>query len=164
MIAELATVALVSLNQLNSQGSGETAQCVTQMAEEQRRRLFTSLWNDFGIAGVFDQLHRVVSERSVPNWDGYSAEPVDQATGFVARSFLESLPLGLAAPSIGAEPDGQVTLEWYKSPRCTLSVSVDPTSVLHYAALIGPTAEYGTVPFFRETPERILNLIRRVSA
>ena len=37
---------------------------------------------------------------------------------------LEVLPDGLPMPSPGAEPDGQLTLEWHKSAYQTLSVSV----------------------------------------
>jgi hypothetical protein len=53
-------------------------------------------------------------------------------------------------------------MEWYRSPRRTLSVSVAPGDDLHYAALFGPSRVYGTEAFFGEIPEGILNLIRRV--
>jgi hypothetical protein len=75
---------------------------------------------------------------------------------------LESLPLGFPAPSIGAEPDGQLTLEWHRSPRRTLSVSVDGDGNLHYAALLGPNRAYGTEAFFGEFPDAIRQLVWKV--
>ncbi|MBI1902176.1 MAG: hypothetical protein HYS13_13835 [Planctomycetia bacterium] len=74
----------------------------------------------------------------------------------------EALPLGFPAPSIGAEPDGDLTLEWHCSPRRTLSVSVSPEGDLDYAGLFGPNRTYGTEVFYGEVPETILRLIRRV--
>ncbi|MFH0937823.1 MAG: hypothetical protein V1899_00835 [Planctomycetota bacterium] len=65
-------------------------------------------------------------------------------------------------PSVGAEPDGHVTLEWHHSSRRTLSVSVSPDGELHYAALFGASKVYGTEPFFGNVPKSILDLISQV--
>jgi hypothetical protein len=98
----------------------------------------------------------------VENWDGCEASAVSQDTLRNAYSFLESLPIGFPAPSIGAEPDGHLTLEWHRSGRRTLSVSVSPDDELHYAGLFGPSRVYGTEAYFGEVPHSILDLIRRV--
>ena len=74
----------------------------------------------------------------LPNWDAYAAAPGEEAF-FLAYRFLEPLPLGAPAPSVGAEADGHVTLEWHRSPRRTLSVSVSAQGDLHYAARLGPS-------------------------
>ena len=112
---------------------------------------------------VTDELSRVAHECGIANWDGYRAAPVAQETYIHARSFLGALPLALPAPSVGAEPDGHITLEWYSSPRHLLSISVSPEGDLHYAALIGPARAYGTEPFCGEVPHSVLDLIRRVA-
>jgi hypothetical protein len=164
MICEITTFAFFSLSPMNAGGAGDAARYVNEKAEEGRRRLLNSLWSDLGAHAVLYQLVRVVEERRMPNWDGYGAEPIDENTYTLALRFLEALPLGAAAPSVGAEPDGQLTLEWYRSPRQTLSVSVDPIGDLHYAALIGPNMEFGTLPFFGEVPASILSLMQRVTA
>ena len=70
--------------------------------------------------------------------------------------------MGTAIPSIGAEPDGQITMDWGRSKRRRLSVSVSADGDLHYAALLGPGKTCGTEPFFGEIPGTILNLIRQV--
>src|SRR5262245_30148697 len=101
---------------------------------------------------ALEQLCEVWNECREANWDGYDAHPVDQETYRAAYLLIESLPLGFPRPSIGAEPDGHLTLEWYKSPRRTLSVSVDPDGLLHYAGLYGANKRYGTLGFFSAAP------------
>ena len=107
---------------------------------------------------------KVLEECRVPNWDAQGAAPVTEDAYRVACRFLESLPLGIRAPSIGAEPDGHLTLEWHRSPRRTLSVSASPEGDLHYAALLGSSKAYGTEPFLGYPPKPILDLIHRVMA
>ena len=118
----------------------------------------TSLGYEALLAG----LNSLALECAAENWDGYGAAPVAQETLAQATAFLRALPLGVARPTIGAEPDGQVTFEWYASPRRTLSVSVSAEGDLHYAALLGPARQYGTEAFLGVIPSGILELIRRV--
>lgn len=111
---------------------------------------------------VTDELSSVASGCGVPNWDGYGAAPVTEETYSHARSFLDALPFATPLPSVGAEPDGHITFEWYRSLRSLLSISVSAEGDLHYAALIGPAKAYGTEPFRGEVPHSVLDLIRRV--
>ena len=112
---------------------------------------------------MFDELLKTFEECSEKNWDGFGAQAVCEETFHLARRFLAALPFGAPAPSIGAEPDGCLTFEWYRSPLRTLSVSVSPDGDLHYAALLDSANAYGTERFFGETPEVIDTLIRRVT-
>jgi hypothetical protein len=118
--------------------------------------------NAIGIEPVREELGTVWEECRTPNWDGYGAAAVSQDSLRNTYLLLESLPLASPRPSIGAEPDGELTLEWHHSPRRTLSVSVSPAGELHFAALLGPNRVYGTEAFFGEVPERILELIKQV--
>ena len=111
---------------------------------------------------IREQLADVWEECHDPNWDGYNALPVIWDTYNNAERFLLGLPLGIPGPSIGSEPDGHITLEWHRSLRRTLSVSISPDDQLHYAALLGPARTCGTEPFFGEVPDSILDLIGRV--
>src|SRR5205085_486204 len=79
-------------------------------------------------------LMEVYTECSQPNWDGYNAFPVTEGTVQQARRVLESFPPEIPAPSFGAEPHGLMTMEWYCSPRQSLSVGVDGEAKLYYAA------------------------------
>ena len=113
---------------------------------------------------VLKELGAVAEECGTSNWDGYGAEPVSEAAYKLARRFLEALAPGTHRPSIGAEPDGQMTMEWHRSAHHTLSVSVSPDGDLHYAALVGPNKAYGTEAFSGDVPKVILDLIHRVPA
>ena len=161
MILEMTATALLTLA-APTRASSETAQYVAAKSIEGRHRLRSSYSLGLGLPAAMDELLRVANEANAPNWDGYGAEPVTAHTYLHARSFLDALPFGIPAPSIGVEPDGQVTLEWHHSRRRTLSVSVTPEGDLHYAALLGPAKAYGTEPFLGEVPQTILGLIHRV--
>ena len=75
----------------------------------------------------------------MPRWelDSHGAEPVEAETLRNARRFLEAFPPGYPLPSVGAEPDGQITLEWYRATNWLLTVSVSREGMLYYAALLG---------------------------
>jgi hypothetical protein len=148
-------------NGLITRGFSDTAQFIEQTRAQGRRHLRES--NAFGIDSTLrDELATVWDECRQPNWDGFQALPVTQDTLRNAYRFLELLPLGFPAPSLGAEPDGQLTLEWHRSARRTLSVSVSPDGELHYAAHVGPNRVYGTEAFVDESPDTIIALIRRI--
>lgn len=109
---------------------------------------------------ALEELWDVWDECRTANWDGYQALPVERETYHAAYVLIESLPLGFPRPAIGAEPDGQLTLEWHKSPSRTLSVSVDPNGFLHYAGLYGANKQFGTLAFFSTAPSELIQLVR----
>lgn len=143
-------------------GSSGVARFVAQKFAQGWGRLRDSNSLGAGFGAASEELHSVAEECGLPNWDGYGAAPVVQETVGQAYRFLTALPLGTPAPSVGAEPDGHIAFEWYRSPRRTLSVSISPEGDLHYAALLGLRKTHGTEPFFGEVPQDILDLIRRV--
>lgn len=112
---------------------------------------------------MFEELSQVFEDCREPNWDGYGAQPVSDETYHLAVEFLKALRFGTAVPSIGAEPDGHLTVEWYRSPQRTLSVSISPHGELHFAALLGLAKAYGTEPFIGEVPKFICDLIDQVT-
>lgn len=85
----------------------------------------------------FQSLAAQAESCAKPGWDGHGAEPVTLDACRCAYRFVEGLPPGIPMPSVGAEPDGHLTLEWYRSPSRVLSVSVGPAGELNYAALLG---------------------------
>jgi hypothetical protein len=102
---------------------------------------------------VFEELLKIFEECREPNWDGYGAHAVHEETYHLARQFLGALSLSVPVPSIGAEPDGHITAEWYRSPQRTLSVSVGPDGDLHYAALLGSERICGTETWRARIPQ-----------
>ena len=141
-------------------GFSDEAKVVAEATQAQLQRLLQT--NALGKSALFDELGSVWEECRRPNWDGYDALPVSQHSLRNAYELIESLPFGSPLPSIGAEPDGELTLEWHRSSRRTLSVSVTAHGELHFAALQGPNRIYGTEAFFGEIPDRIVELIRQV--
>ncbi len=111
---------------------------------------------------VREELTDLWDECSQPGWDGYNALPVTWETYQAARRFLLAFPARTPLPSLGADPDGDISFEWHRAPRRTLSVSITPDEQLHYAALLGPGRTSGTEPFYGEVPQRILDLIGEV--
>lgn len=110
---------------------------------------------------VVDELRQMCRQYATADWDGYQASPVSSASVTHAVRFVESLPPHFPSPSLGAEPDGQITLEWYRTPRHTLSVSVSSEGDLHYAALVGRNRHYGTIAA-GEPADAMLTLVNRV--
>lgn len=152
----------LSYSAVPTRGAGPEAHFIAKQSEEGRRRLRETHSLGLGADRAFEELFVVARECRSQNWDGYGASPIASQTFNHACRFLGALPLGIPAPSIGAEPDGHLTFEWHRSLRWTLSISVSPEGDLHYAALLGSSKVYGTEPFFGETPSRILELIRQV--
>lgn len=145
-------------------GLSSAAEFVDEQIANGRKQLRKS--NSFGssIAGAIEELRGVEDKCKSTGWDGYGAAPVEQETVEQAERFLNAFPLGVDAPSVDAEPDGQIAFEWYQSQYRMLSVSVSPDGDLHYAALLGYSRRYGTEPFFGEVPAEILRLVQRVTA
>ncbi|WP_008319186.1 hypothetical protein [Leptolyngbya sp. PCC 6406] len=112
---------------------------------------------------AIDELVTTWAGCKLPNWDGYDAFPAKEETLNYAYAVIQALPLGFPLPSVGAEPDGHLTLEWYRDPHWTISVSISPEGILYYAALLGNSDPRGSEPFLGEVPKRLLNLIQEVA-
>jgi len=112
--------------------------------------------------GLFEELLKTFEECREPDWDGYGAQPVLDTTYQLAQKFLEMLPPGTPLPSVGAEPDGHLTVEWHRSPQWTLSVSISPNGELHYAALLERKRICGTESFGARMPQVLGDLIARI--
>jgi hypothetical protein len=164
MIKEMTASALVyyGLAGAGTPGTSDSARHIADGMETTRRHLQESISLGLRGKGVYDELLSVAEECKVENWDGQGAAPVTEQTYCLAYRLLEALPLGTPPPSIGAEPDGHITLEWHRSARRTLSVSVSPEGDLHYSALLGSSKSYGTEPFLGDVPRIILELVSRV--
>lgn len=116
-----------------------------------------------GHSEAIDELWDIWNECRYPGWDGYESLAVEEDTYRAAYTLIESLPLGFPRPELGAEPDGQITLEWRKSPSRVLSVSVDPDGFLHYAGIFGTNKHFGTLTLFPTAPPKQLRqLVREV--
>ena len=144
-----------------ARGASLAARFIQEEFERQTRHLRDSA--ALGMSNTLrEELAEVRKECSQPNWDGYDALPLKTASFANAIRLLNSMPLGTKAPSVGAIPNGHVSLEWHHSRRRSLTITLDEKGDLHYAALLDPGKTLGTEPFFDEVPQIILDLISRV--
>jgi hypothetical protein len=145
---------------LPSRAQSQTAHYVTQQTEKSLNQLRNSI--TFGVSKAYEELNMAYCEFNTANWDGFGALPVSEVTYILTEQFINALPLGTKCPTISAEPDGHLTMEWYASPKKLVSLSVDPSGMIHYAALIGNSRSYGSEPFNSKVPENIMSLIRKI--
>lgn len=110
---------------------------------------------------TYKQLYQVLEDCRHSNWDGYGAQPVQLESYENAKRFARSLPFSLPSPEVSAEPDGDITFEWYSNTNRVYSVSVGSNNELHYAGLFGASRAYGTEVFHDEIPDVILSHIKR---
>ncbi|MCJ7777274.1 MAG: hypothetical protein MUP16_03050 [Sedimentisphaerales bacterium] len=122
---------------------GEIAGFVAKEMENSRELLQESNALSFVAKGTFQQLHEIFRECSFDGWGGDKAKPISEEVFHFAIRFLNSFPLGMEAPEVGAEPDGAITLEWYRSPNKVISISINPDGWMYYAALIGTSKRHG---------------------
>lgn len=143
-------------------GWSEEARFVTRGQIELRNRMEEAFSLMFAIRRVREELRAIAADCSRPGWNGDQSQPVHPVSITKAEQLLDSQPQDLPPPSVGVDPDGQITCEWYRNPRRVVSLSVDPKGYLHYAALLGSRRSYGTEPFGCDLPPILLDLIRRV--
>ena len=104
-------------------------------------------------------LEELIQDCGRSNWDGYGAQAISFDTYERARRFAQALPFGIPVPEVSAEPDGEITFEWFATPARVFSVSVGPNNELNYVGLFGASRTYGTEVFPDEIPEVVLSSI-----
>ena len=139
-------------------GASDEAGRVADLFSQHRRRAEEAVSLRFDVGQARRDLVELQEECSEPGWDGGVALPVDASSIAWANLLLDELPMDLPPPTIGADPDGQVTLEWYIRPDRVLSVSLDPRGLAHYAAVDGSRHRFGTEPVGRDLPRIIHDL------
>lgn len=163
MIIEMTASIALSIGGSGTTGYSASAAFIRERLKDSYVQLQTPEFYFSVLKKVLPELNEVQDMTREKGWDGYGADAVQAETFARAYAFLEVLPNNVAAPTVGAEPDGHITFEWYRSQNRVLSVSVSPEGNLYYAALIGPNKTYGAEVFFGETPKVILDLIRRIN-
>lgn len=143
--------------------ASETANFVGQQIEDCLNMLQKSNALGFAAKGTFQQLDEVFQECSSDGWDGERAKPISVEVLRCTKRFLNSFPLGMKAPEVGAEPDGAITLEWYRSPNKVISISINPDGWMYYAALIGASKRHGADYSLMGISDDLLKIILQVT-
>ena len=152
----------VASSGISSVGASEESAYVSKECYAERENLERTESLGRNKQAAYQDLCEVADECREPKWAGHASAPVLEETYRHAYSFLEALPSSMVMPEAGAEPDGHLTLEWYKKPRHVLSLSISPDSQLYYASMRGNKKQNGAMPFFGDVPEEILALIHKL--
>jgi len=133
----------------------EPAMKLEKMQQMIREHLLGSYVMSNAIDRVLAELDEVHLEASREGWDGYGALPLNPASyDFVIR-FLNALPAAAPLPEVGADADGEVSLDWVFGERKALSVSIGPTGRCTFAWMLGQSTSRGTVWIDDEIPAQI---------
>jgi len=112
---------------------------------------------------TLQQLVEVSDECSSEGWDGANAKPVSEEVLQCAVRFLCSFSVRIEDPEVGAEPDGSITLEWYRSPNKVISISINPDGWVYWAAMIGTSRRHGADYAMMGISDDLLKIILQVT-
>jgi hypothetical protein len=142
-------------------GFSDAAQMASRYLVEQVNGMRRS--QTFGLdSELREELGDVWSECQTDNWDGYKALPVSQDTLRQVYELLEELPDDFPAPSLSADPDGALALEWYTSKDRQISVSIIDGEI-HYAAKLGSERHHGNYLLVDGWPKSLFSLIQKIA-
>lgn len=81
---------------------------------------------------ALNDLVSVYKEAIGPGWAGVGSDPVHPLTYEMAQRFLGALPVGMSAPEINADPDGEITFDWNYGRDRILAVSINLSGRLSF--------------------------------
>lgn len=145
-----------------STGSSQSARRLSELREEIRKHLSTSLAVRHRTESALSELNEVRVEADSTGWDGYGAKPVGFESYQQARRFLEALPTTAPPPEVSADPDGEISLDWTFGPRKALTLSIGANGRCSYAWMRGKSASHGTEWFDDEVPTNILGALAQL--
>lgn len=151
-------------SQYNNHGLSDDAEKVkNQITEAKSEIKGGSISMGKSYSDLQNELQTIFDESKVDNWDGYGAHPVNIESYLEAQKFIDCLPVTTTIlPEASIDPDGEVSLEWYKDPKFSFSISFSGNDMVAYAGLFGLNKINGTEYFGDEIPEIILDNIKRV--
>jgi hypothetical protein len=153
-----------SLFSPGSCGVGDVARLLMTSLKDIAERLDATVSLGYGRQETLREVYEVLEECGRSNWNGYGSLPVSFATYESAKQFLLALPRGIRKPEVSADPDGEISFEWYASPSRVFSVSISANNEINYAGLFGASRAYGSEVFHDEIPQVVLAHVRRVAS
>ena len=144
-----------------TRGFSVTAQMARRSLVEQVDGMRRS--QTFGLdSDLREELGDVWSECQTGNWDGHKALPVTKETLRQVYELLEELPDEFPSPSLSADPDGALALEWYTCKDRQIAVSIIDGEI-HYAAKLGSERHHGSYVLVDGWPRSLFLLIQRMA-
>ena len=136
---------------------------------------------DSGVSDVADRLQQMLKESVEhylePRLDQMASEiaevytdnrsaafPVGRDTALVACRFASLLPRSVALPEISADPDGEISFDWFGPSGKMFSVSISKSARLSYAGWFREDGRiHGTEKLVDSFPEEILRGLQRAT-
>jgi hypothetical protein len=136
---------------------------IRQKEADIRRDHFAAPLSGASFRQAVADLTNAVRQAGLPDWDGYGGAPVNSNSVDQTLRLLQYLPPDIPAGDVSVDPDGEVSIEWFREPRHVLSVSVSPTGKLSYAGTFGRSCVYGSEDFSEDyLPVAIRASLRRL--
>ena len=79
-----------------------------------------------------------------------------------ALEFMKSLPTTLPLPVVVVESDEEIGLDWDEDPQAVVSLTIDSSDRIGFAALFGREPLYGRVDYIRGLPETLHFVLARL--
>ena len=120
-------------------------------------------------AAILVGLYDLYLECNCRNWDGYDADPVTEENINIAKDLaMAVIEAGLPMPEFGADPDGEVMLDWYgpnRPNRSVISMSIGPSGQIAWAsALPDGSRVRGSTTFKGKLDDTIKQAIQDIAA
>jgi len=93
---------------------------------------------------IKQELKDVYIEAKEENWNDEGAQAVSYKTYLKAVAFVECLPRELLDVGVAADPDGEISFDWYGEGNRVFSASINSEGRLSYAAVYGKRSLHGT--------------------
>lgn len=138
-----------------SPGESEAARETTRARRELSARCLRSVFLGARLEEIRDHLEELCAEAATSGWDGYGAIPVRPESLTRAWQFLLCLPISFPLPELGADGEGDVTLDWHLGWRRAFTAAVAPDGRISYAWVNGYSSSRGTEWFSDDIPPAI---------
>lgn len=112
---------------------------------------------------LFNEIERIKRNCSEFDWDGYDAEPVPIEAIRMARELVKSFPDDFPVPEIGADPDGEVSFDWFNEDGGILTASINGEGRIAFAYVDNVDSIRGSIYFIEEFPKELFDLVTTVT-
>lgn len=165
------TAATMTASGITRIPAGRPDRGLSQAADELADRmvgLVSALREPLSLGGGYREaissLNEVAEGAADADWDGYGAVPVNASALDHAARLIGVLPTNLPVPEVGADPDGEISLEWFRDADWVFSVSVGARGQLSYAGRFGRSRVRGIEEGTDEFPAPLLGHLDRFVA
>lgn len=98
-----------------------------------------------------------------PDWDGYGARALSEASMSYIRRFLAVLPETISRPDLVPEPSGDLTMVWRKNGY-HLIVGINPTGRVIWGGTTPQGHVHDDAAFQSRVPKTLLSLLYQIES